>query len=357
MTTKERILNVYRNQMPDKIPVGIYNRYHRYGEVERAARDNGLGILDFYPVVSLLAPPWHVKPGYVSEVKNSSFDVKLTWEKGKQIELRTFETPVGKISQVIVKDTAYGSDWTRKHYLETLEDYRIMQYIIENTVFKPQEKIIKQRIADLGNDGIVLGRVDRSPYQKLLTELATPETFLTELYTNPGAIDELIETMNHKSDEQFLMAMESEVEVIWQPDNITADMTPPDMYEKYVLPFYEKHGKQCKSANKSYLVHIDGRTRGIKELIARSNFDVIDSFSFSEMAGDVSVSEAHEIWPNKVLCPNFPATLSHENEENILNYLGQKKQDFANNPFMIQISEDIPIDSYLTLLPILSKFK
>jgi len=357
MSIKERILSVYNNKVPDKIPIGIYNRYHRYGEVERVARNNGLGILDFYPVVSLMAPPWHVKPGYVSEVKKASFDIKLIWDKGKQTEIRTFETPVGRISQQIIKDTAYGSDWIQKHYLETPEDYKIMQYIVENTIFKPQESIIKQRIADLGTDGVVLGRVDRSPFQKLLIELSKPETFLMDIYSTPDPIDELIETMNHKCDEQFSMAMESEVEVIWQPDNVTADMTPPDLYEKYVLPFYVKHGKQCKDAGKPYVVHIDGRTQGIKEQIAKSHFDVVESFSFAEMAGDTPVRQALELWPDKILCPNFPASLCSNSEKFILNYLENKKKEFTGKPFMIQISEDIPVDSYKQLLSVLSKFE
>jgi len=356
MNVKERILSVYRNQKPDKIPVGIYSRYHRLGEVERLARNNGLGILDFYPVVSLMAPPWHVKPGYVSEVKDATFEIKLFWEMGKQIEQRSYDTPVGKISQQLIKDPSYGSDWITKHYLESAEDYKVMLYIIENTRFKSNEKTIKQRISELGNDGVLLGRVDRSPYQKLLIELANPENFLMKLYSDPEPIEELMEAMNQKCDEQFSMAMESEVEVIWQPDNVTADMTPPDMYEKYVLPFYKKHGQECKLAGKSYLVHIDGRTSGIKELIARSKFDVVESFSFSEMAGDVSVYEANDIWNDKVLCPNFPASLCNESVDYILNYLTQKRKEFGDKPFMIQISEDIPIESYNYILPILLNY-
>jgi hypothetical protein len=159
--------------------------------------------------------------------------------------------------------------------------------------------------------------------------------------------------MNHKCDEQFALAMESKVEVIWQPDNITADMTPPEMYEKYLLPFYEKHGKQCREAGKPYLVHIDGRTRGIKEEIARSHFDVVESFSFSEMGGDVDVKEATIIWKDKVLCPNFPASLYNNSEESIMNYLDLKKNEFGDKPFMIQISEDIPIESYNHILQVL----
>lgn len=357
MTIKERILSVYNNKQPDQIPVSIYNRYHRYGEIERIARNHGLGILDFYPVVSLLAPPWHIKPGYVSEVKNASFDIKLIWNEGQKTEIRTFETPVGTLSQHIIQDPAYGSDWIKKHYLEKAEDYKIMQYIMENTIFISQEKSIRQRIEDLGGDGVVLGRVDRSPYQKLLVELANPEEFLMELYTYPEPIEELMEVINFKCDEQFKMALESDIEVIWQPDNVTADMTPPEMYEKYVLPFYKKHGEECKKAGKPYLVHIDGRTAGIKELIAQSPFSVVESFSFSEMAGDVSIKEALNIWPDKVLCPNFPSTLCNEDEKTILAYLEKRKSEFNGKPFMIQISEDIPLDKYLHLLPIITKFK
>ena len=115
-------------------------------------------------------------------------------------------------------------------------------------------------------------------------------------------------------------------------------MTPPDLYEKYVLPFYKKHGEQCKKNGKLYVVHIDGRTQGIKNQIAKSPFNVVESFSFAEMAEDVPVEEALKIWPDKVLCPHFPASLSEENEKNILEYLQKRKQEFNNRPFMIQIS-------------------
>ena len=60
---------------------------------------------------------------------------------------------------------------------------------------------------DLGEDGVVLGRMDRAPYQKLLVELANPTKFLMDLYDNPGPVQELIETMDARLDEQFNMAM------------------------------------------------------------------------------------------------------------------------------------------------------
>ena len=357
MTIRERMMSVYQNKLPDQIPVSIYKRYHRSGTVERMARNIGLGIIDFYPVVSLLAPPWHTYEGYISEVKGADLNIKFTWKNGKMIEIRTYETPVGTVSQHLSKDPIYGSDWVDKYYIENIEDYKIMQYIIENTVFRKNEEKIVEKIKDLGEDGVVLGRVDRSPYQKLLIELAGPERFLTDLLVNPKPVIELMEVIDAKLDEQFKMVLESKVDLIWQPDNITSDMTPPKYYQKYCLPFYEKHGKQCREVGKPYIVHMDGRINALKDLIAKSQIDVIESFSFHEMSGDLPISEAKALWPDKVIIPNFPASLCEKTDEEIVNFLKKIIDEIGrNNPFMIQISEDIPPGSWKHVLPVLCKF-
>jgi hypothetical protein len=355
MTIRERILSVYRNQIPDRIPFGIYNRYHRVGFTERLARDSGLGILDFYPVVSLLSPPWHVQPAYMSEVKNSSFNISFSWIAGKVIENRTIETPVGKLTQQIVKDPSYGSDWVEKPYIKSLEDYKIMQYITENTIFTDHEKAIKQRIKDLGPDGLVLGRIDRAPYQKLLIELVNPEEFLVDLYTNPGPLEELMETIAFRLDEQLEMALNSCIDVIWQPDNVTSDMAPPEIFLKYCQPVYKKNGNKCKQAGKVYSVHMDGKIKALSALINESPIDVIESFSMPMMGGDVSIEEALNFWPEKVICPNFPASLCIADEKEIVDYIGNMYTSFNKRPFMIQLSEDFNIDKYNYVLEILSR--
>jgi len=350
---RERMLAVYRNSTPDRIPVAIYSRYHRSGEVERAARNNGLGILSFEPAVSLLAPPWHLQSGYVSEVKDAAFNVTITWEGGEQVETRTFETPVGQVSQRLVKDPTFGSDWVTKHYIASPQDYRVMQYVVEHTVFAERPAAIAQRVADLGGDGIVLGRVDRTPYQKLLIELTGPDRLFLDLADQPQRVLDLIEAMTVRLDEQFSLALRSDAEVIWQPDNVTSDMTPPDLYRRFVLPIYQRRGQACREAGKVYAVHLDGRLAALKALIAESTFDVVESFSLAEMAGDVPVAEALAAWPGKVICPNFPASLAGRPHQEIRARLETLAAEFHGRPFMVQISEDIAQDSYASVLPAL----
>jgi hypothetical protein len=147
------------------------------------------------------------------------------------------------------------------------------------------------------------------------------------------------------------LALESDVEVIWQPDNVTADMTNPRYFSKYLAPLYQRFGNACRQAGKVYAVHMDGKLAALKALVAAAPIDVIESFSLGEMGGNITSAEALAAWPGKVLCPNFPASLAENTQEEITRYLKRVIADFGGHPFMLQISEDIPLNSYDRVLP------
>lgn len=357
MTIHDRMMAIYRGQLPDRIPVSIYAPYLPRGACERELRELGLGIIDWLPVVSFLAPPWRTEPGYISEVKGAGFRVSFSWENGQCVETRTYTTPVGEISRRATKEPTYGSDWITKFYVTTPADYRVVQYLVENTVFRKNESALRARMRDLGSDGVVLARMDRSPYQKLLIELAGPERFLMDLYTDPEPVSELLAAMDRKMDQAFEMAVESAVEIIWQPDNVTADMTPPDAFARYSLPFYEKRARQANEAGKPYIIHMDGRLAPLKDLIARCPFDAVESFSFAEVGGDLPLADARSAWPDKVILPNFPSPLAHKDDQEIMAYLDRLLTEAGtNDPLMLQVSEDIPMDQWQRVMSVLSRF-
>ncbi|MDR1370095.1 MAG: hypothetical protein LBJ72_08250, partial [Dysgonamonadaceae bacterium] len=142
---------------------------------------------------------------------------------------------------------------------------------------------------------------------------------------------------------------------IWQPDNITSDTTPPDIFSKYHLPFYEKIGTKCREAGKVYLVHIDGKTKALHTLIEKAPIDVIESFTLPLMGSDMTIEEALQAWPDKVICPNFPSSLCLESKDMILGYMKRISASFGNKPYMIQISEDIDDTKYNHVLRTLGK--
>lgn len=348
---------MYSGVNPDVLPVGIYSRYHQFGTDERLARNSCLAIIDFFPPVSLLAPPWHLSDGYLSEVSGCDFSVSYRWDAGSRIEIRSYDTPVGTISQTSIKDPTYGSDWVRKHYLESEDDYRVMTYIAEHTVFEEQGKAVIRRKKDLGDDGVLIGRLDRSPYQKVLVELAGPEGFLTTLHTTPHVVEPLLEVLERRSREQLELALSSPVDCVWQPDNVTTELTPPDAFSKYCLPLYRHAGERCREAGKPYLVHIDGKLEAILDLVSSASIDVIESISVAGYAGDVTPAQVRKACPGSVLAFNFPASLAESPEVTIREYLDSCVRELGEDwRYFWQLSEDIPRDTYTGVLPALTGY-
>ncbi len=357
MTTRDRMLSVYRNQMPDQLPVGIYTRFLQRGRFERDCRALGVGLFDCVPVISLMAPLWHVLDGYVSEVRNARFKTQYDWQKGETVITHEYETPAGKASRSSSAARETHSEWITKYYIQTAADYDAVQYLVENTVFTTRHEEFRQRVADMGDDGVVIARIDRSGYQKLIIELGDPQQVMIDLYTQPEKPERLIQTLNRRLEEQFELVLASPAEVIWQPENVSADMTPPDLFRKYCLPVYQKFAERARQAGKVYIVHMDGRLKAIKDLIAQSSIQVIESFSLPEMANDLALTDARKAWGTSVICPNFPAALCDRSESEIAARLDALVKDMgADTPFMLAVSEDLPQEAYPRIMPMLARY-
>jgi hypothetical protein len=356
MTIRERMTAVLQGKLPDRIPFAMYNNMFRYGTCERTERNNGLGIIARGTGVSMINPPFFVRPDCLSAAKNTDFSIRYKWNGKQLVEVHEFNTPVGLISQHTVKDS-FGGNHRIKYYVESKEDYKILQYCIENSMMQVHEEIIEEQLRTLGDDGVLFYRLDRSPYQKLLIELAGAEKFLVDLFLEKKLLQELMETIEQRLLEQFEYALQSKAKLLWLPDNVTCDLTPPDAFKAYCLPYYNKLGQECKKNNKTLIVHLDGKLRGLKDQISQAQFDVVDSFSLPEVSGDLPIQEAIENWPDKVINPSFPAPLSRKSPSEIHQYLENLSDAIGSNtPYMIQISEDIPIETYDTVLPAVNQF-
>lgn len=357
MSLREDMLSVYRNHYPGNVPLGIYTRYLPRSAVERRVRNLGMGIIDYFPVATMIGPPWHFYEGYLSEFENTEVRIKYAWEKGKRVERREFETPAGTLVGEIEYDPAgAGSEHIRKHYISSMVDYKIMTYLVEHTVISNNEKAVLSRINELGEDGVLLGRMDRSPYQKCLIELAGPERFLVDLFADPEPVKELMAAIDMQLEKQFAIARESAVEVIWQPDNVTSDMTPPEAYREHCMPFYQRHSAELRKAGKPYVVHMDGKVGVLGSEIIDSGFDVLESVSIPAMGGDLEIAEAQERFHDIVILPNFPSSWAMASEsdieERVRNLLSSC---IKGRPLMLQVSEDIPSSEWQRVYPVLAE--
>lgn len=343
MTVRERMMACYRHESVDGPVCAIYSRYLNRGAAERQVRNSGMGIIDYVPPVTMMAPPWHMLDGFLSPVEGAQIQVKYSWSQGRMIERRCFDTPAGELYTDIEQDNAgIGSEHIVRHYIEEAADYDAMLYVARNCHFYSNFDMTRSHIDNLGDDGVVLGRLDRSPFQRLLIELCNPEKLFIDLFDAPERIEELLDLLALRQLEAAELAMKSPIEVFWLPDNVTAEMTSPTLFRKYCVPYYKNLIDIVHGSGKILLAHFDGKLRPLQRDIVSVGFDGIESMSLPEMNGDMSLSDAQRIFAPAAILPNFPANMYLATDSELASWLDRLMCEADGNPLMIQISEDLP---------------
>lgn len=329
LTPKERILSIFRRKTPDRVPLGAYSFLLYRGSVEREIREKGCGIVHFERV-------------YTTEVQNIEIGIKERWENGEKVTIRTYHTPVGNIYEKMKLGSGYHTQWIKEFMIKKPSDYRIVKYIAENTIYHKNYDYFTEVQENLGEDGILIANMDRTPLQRTLIELAGTERLCIDLYERADVVEELFESLQRKQDEIYQIAADSPAEIIHNWDNLTEDITEPKWFQKYCLPLYNKYGSMLHEKGKIYVVHMDGKLNHLKDLIAKAEIDVIESFTLPGAGGNLPLQKAKNVWKDKAIVANLPAFLCFKDESFIKNYLQELLAQAPRDRFMLDVSEDLP---------------
>ncbi len=328
------VLTVLRGGSPDRVPWTIYAAQLFRGRAERELRNRGLGMLKSWPVCTEKTP-------------NVEVETRSVWENGRMLRRRTYHTPVGSVSEAFTFSPSYvnegqESEWLTEYMIKDLADYEVVRFIIEDTVHEEDHAGFARAQRRFGDDGLLLARMGRCPIQRLSIQLAGLERVALDLHDHPGVVESLLEALEEKQNEVYRIGIESPAELIWSPDNISTSRTSPRWFERYVLPFYNRHAPMVHDASKLYVAHMDGPLSGIKDLIAQCDLDVIEAVTPPPM-GDLPMAEAQAAWPGKAIWCNFPEALFLAEGSVVRDTaLELLEQVYSKGRFVLGITEDYP---------------
>ncbi len=259
-----------------------------------------------------------------------------TW-RGHPAERVTLRTPVGSITQF----TAQG--WTQEYWLKTPADYRVMEYVVRHTRLEPAGDLYEQAEARFGDRGFTLVYAGRSPMQVILVDYAGLESFSYHLAEGFPELFALAEALLDQLVESCRIISAGPGPYVSLLENLTAETWGPRRYARYHLPVYDRVLPILHAAGKKVYVHYDGKLACLKELVAQTGIDGIESITTAP-EGDLGYAEARAAWPEKVFWANI----------NVSRYLLPPRQLCAEvhelarqgapdgRHFLFEISEDLP---------------
>ena len=296
MTPRERILAILSGEQPDQVPWAGDLDYWATYLIKTGQKPEGFIQSDDYI-------QWHHDLGvgfylqgyfpYKQVIKNC--DIR-EWAEGQK-KYREIITPLGTVRECWEYIPTSYSDGPVEHFLKSETDIPAMKFIYENTSFEPDYDFALKRLQQVGDQGVVLCYLPKSPFMHLLALEAGIMSLTMCAMMVPDELQDLLDIMKKTFDQAARIALDSPAEVLMIPENLSSEMVGPDFFERYMRPYQEEWTRKINEAGKYSFIHIDGTLRGLLKEEASVGFSVLEALtphpvgdlkieSFSDFAGN-----------------------------------------------------------------------
>jgi hypothetical protein len=251
--------------------------------------------------------------GFFYDKGNTDADAKIehkttTDEKGNWYHKIT--TPYG----VLTESRRAGSSYPDERILKKREDFKAVLYYIQNHTIEHLFNENMYNIYQEVNEGkcVSVGGPWRSPYNKCIVELAGTKNTMLLMKRYTKEFDEFCDELARINFEVIMPPeMKSPVEFISCGDNVDGMNNPPYVYEKYILPYFERVAKECKKAGKFTFAHYDGHLQDLLPYLGndRFPFDGIEAPTIKPQ-GDVTLEELRKALGDRIIVlDGIPSTI------------------------------------------------
>ncbi len=327
MTERERIVSVLKRKKPDRIPwatrldiwhksalrTGRLPEAYKNVDVMRIYEDLGIGRQAYFSVTKYKLNGVDINVEFNGETIHRESSPELSRfpkaasyvprEKPGQTVV-SFKTPAG-LASVVFKTTEIllnggAEPYLAKHFLEDDSDRVAVEWILDHAEPVPKFDEFKKIEEELGDQGLVVGYMERMPFQSLLLDYFGEEKCYFEIYDNPDRFQALLDRVAALYDENLAMALDSAAFMLESGDNFDGQMTNPNLFKQYCIPKMQEISDRVHSKGKVIGSHMDGDMRNLLSLVPETGYDVVESFS-QEPLSSLTFKEAWESWGDKIL--------------------------------------------------------
>ena len=299
MKPRERIISILKGEQPDQVPWFGDLDYWANSLIRRGLKPQGFILSDDYI-------QWHRDLG-VGFYLQGYFPYKQIysncnvheWNEGQK-RYKEIVTPIGSIRECWEYIPISFSEAPLEHFMKSEADIPVLKYIYENTRFEPDYQIANTRRQQVGDQGVVLCYLPRSPFMHLMALEAGVIALTMVALTSPDEFKDLLDTMKKAFDQAAQIAVDSPAEVLMIPENLSSEMVGPDFFKMYMYDYQKEWTSKIRKAGKYSYIHIDGTLGGLLKQEASVGFSVLEALTpypvgdlkFEDLAGIVGDSKS-----------------------------------------------------------------
>lgn len=330
MTMKERILAIVKGGEVDEVPFVQYSNLAAPNEEiwDEIGREN-MGVMRWTKLYRIERP----------NCRETAEPIEHDGLKGQRT---VAETPRGALTQVKLFEPAYGTGATREHFVKTAEDYGALSAYLQDCVVVEDMTAFHTNVRELGEDGVPLVSVERTPFQQLWVQWVCINDLALHMVDCPERVAPCIGEMTRIQRDVFEIVARAPLDFVDFPDNVTAPIIGEPNFRRYCVPAYGELAEMLAERGIPIFCHADGDLKPLWGAIGESALRGLDSLS-PPPDNDTSVAEAIAMWPEMRLFLNFPSSVHLRSPEAIYRQaMDMLEQGGHTGRLQIQISENTP---------------
>lgn len=289
MNRRERVLSVLRRETPDRVPwfgdldywaTALIGRGQKPADFKtRQAyvdwhRDLGVGfyLQGYFPFKTMVEN---------CEVKD--------WHEGPK-RYRQIETPKGTLRECWTWIADSFTEGPTEHLIKSIEDLQAYRYIHENTRYEPDYEFACQRLEQIGDMGLLLAYLPKSPMMQMVALDAGIMTVIDIFMQDQGALAQTVRAVKESHDRAAAISLHSPAEVLMIPENLSSEVVGPFLFEDYMRPYQQEWALKIKEAGKFSTIHMDGTLKGLLREETSVGLTFIEAMTPAPV-GDLAVKE------------------------------------------------------------------
>ena len=210
-------------------------------------------------------------------------------------KLEIIETPVGLLETERRYSREGHTSYISKHPVSSVEDLKVLQYVMEHTHFEEDFAGFRDRMRVIGSDGIPTSDGPQSPIQHFYMFLCGVQATTYLLMDQPAEMAECFAVMHQKNLEQYRLVCESPTGVVIDYENTSSTVMSPAFYRQYSEPFIDEYAGICHAAHKLFITHMCGKLSAFNAELRQGRQDGFDSLC-PPTTGDIWAHEARAAW-------------------------------------------------------------
>jgi uroporphyrinogen-III decarboxylase len=292
MNSRERLLKVLNGEIPDRVPVSTYelcgfnskafeNNDHSYNSLMQKIRQA-------VDCICMWEPASNVK--FLESAYSVEMEVKQWHENDAQITNKVIHTPKGDITNTIKIIDNVHTVWQTEHWCKNIDD-------VEKALSVPYEPLDYdvsdyERIKnEVGSNGIIMASL--SDPLCFAADLMSFGDYTIWAMTETEHFIKTLENLHSRIMENLKRMLEANVVDLYRicgPEYATPPYMPPQLFEKFVVPFFSEMTELIHSKGAKVRLHCHGKINRVLDSICKTNCDAIDPCE-APPDGDIILSE------------------------------------------------------------------